>query len=288
MDEAIPADGEILRDLHSIWPRFDWSAAKVGHGAFHRVVRLGTTGVVRVVLGAANDVRAQAELRNLEAIGSLPLPFEVPALRSGVQALGRGSAYLTSFVRGEVADDRSWEAVSEPIAVALSALHASTPTDRFTLRPTRDWCGGTAWPGVVDEIVGHLEEPLRGRAAQVVADVLEIERNVDEVLTHGDFGPHNILLTHDGALGLIDFDNACFGDPAIDLAPLIGAFGSDAVSEITDMETIRRARIHRASLSRQVAAAAHLTGDVKLRNHALRNFVDRAEAGTLYEPAQIR
>jgi hypothetical protein len=45
---------------------------------------------------------------------------------------------------------------------------------------------------------------------------------------------------------------------------------------------------HRASLPLQVAAAAELTGDQHLRDHALTNFTTRLAAGTLYDPAGAR
>lgn len=126
---------------------------------------------------------------------------------------------------------------------------------------------------------------MRRRADEAAARVLEVEQAVPPVVVHGDLGPHNILFSDDGSFGLIDFDNAGLGDPAIDIAWLIGVYGSAAVSDVADAETIQRAMVHRAALPLQVAAAAQLIGDSALRDHALRNFLVRAEAGTLYEPA---
>jgi aminoglycoside phosphotransferase (APT) family kinase protein len=105
------------------------------------------------------------------------------------------------------------------------------------------------------------------------------------VLCHGDFGPHNILWHQDRAAGLIDLDHACLGDPAIDLAPLIGCHGVQAIRPIARPDALKRAMFHRATLSLQVAAAAHLNGSYELRDHALRNFTSRNDNGTLFDPS---
>lgn len=284
MGTSNASDSEIPPELREIWPELDWSGADVVHGAFHRVIRFGTSTVIRVAFGTAHEARARSELNNLEALGSLDLACETPAPLSDVRTFGIGSAYLTSYLRGEVVDDPEWDTVRKPVATILDALHSTALPDGATLRPLRAWCGGTDWPELVDSIVRHLDDALRHRAATVVAQVLEVEQSIPQVIVHGDFGPHNLLFSEVGPFGLIDFDNACLGDPAIDIAPLIGIFGSAAVSDVADVETIRRGKVHRASLSLQVAAAAHLVGDPALRDHALHNFTDRVAAGTLYEP----
>jgi aminoglycoside phosphotransferase (APT) family kinase protein len=83
--------------------------------------------------------------------------------------------------------------------------------------------------------------------------------------------------------GLIDLDHAALGDPAIDVAPLLGQFGAVALADAVSPTLMRRAMLHRATLSLQVAAAADLCGDEALRNFALSNFNKRYAAGTLYE-----
>jgi hypothetical protein len=87
---------------------------------------------------------------------------------------------------------------------------------------------------------------------------------------------------------LIDFDHLGRGDPAIDVAPLLGQFSAATLGGDFAPELIRRAMIHRASLSLQVAAAAEVAGNAPLRDHALGNFADRVRAGTLYDPGGSR
>ncbi|SJM66803.1 hypothetical protein FM101_10050 [Arthrobacter rhombi] len=119
-----------------------------------------------------------------------------------------------------------------------------------------------------------------------MANVLEEESAATASLVHGDFGLHNIMWSEGKLSGIVDLDNACVADPALDLAPLIGQFGSNRVADIANRETVARAKIYRASLSLQVAAAAELVSDWKLKEFALCNFLERLDAGTLYGPCQ--
>lgn len=131
--------------------------------------------------------------------------------------------------------------------------------------------------------------PLLGPSAADVAEVqvqpaLDVERDVAPTLCHGDFGPHNILWAGGTAASVIDWDHACIGDPAIDLAPLISFHGASALCALASAEEVRRAKIHRATLPLQVAAAARLAGLEPLRDHALANFERRLAEGTLFGP----
>lgn len=93
-------------------------------------------------------------------------------------------------------------------------------------------------------------------------DVLDAEQAVAPVPVHGDLGMHNILWhgadtdrrSPSTISGLIDLDHAALGDPAIDVAPLLGRFGT-ALAGVVSPGLLRRAMPHRATLSLQVAAA---------------------------------
>lgn len=153
------------------------------------------------------------------------------------------------------------------------------------LPAARSWCGGDSWPDIVERIRADAGTRVRKAAQIVVREVLSLEEEVTPSLVHGDLGPHNILWDDSGAPGLIDFDNACPADPAIDVAPLIGFYGAAKVGEIVDADVLARAKVYRASLPLQVAAGAALGADRKLQSHALWNFVRRLEAESLHDPA---
>ena len=274
----------IWERLYQVWPKFDWINCRIAHGAFHHVLVLGSTAAIRVATGIAHEQRSRREMENLETINLLQLPVLTPTPLTGVHTENDWSAYATRFVPGRHVDSKQWLQVRDPVAEILATLSSVSLPTGATLRQPRDWCGGQAWPEAVEQAAYKLDVNLRDQAARVVADVLLVEQSAPRTLVHGDFGLHNLLWKDRTLSGIIDFDHACIGDPAIDIAPLIGVFGSAAVAEIADAETIERGKRHRASLSLQVAAAAHLTGDTKLRDHALENFASRVRNNTLYDP----
>lgn len=271
--------------VEKAWPDLQWNAAAFGHGAFHQVAVLGTSAVVRLSRGAGHAARTQGEHRNLTALEGLHLPFRIPVALSQPLSARSWSAQLCSLVPGEHRADLAWEEARGPLDFLLSGLReAAIPGG--ALRPVRQWCGGQQWPVVVDRIIQPLGRAARTAATRTVTSVLAEEAGAEPSLVHGDFGLHNIMWKGAELSAVIDFDNACIGDPALDLAPLIGTFGSARVADIADTETIARARVHRASLPLQVAAAADLINDRKLRDFALSNFQTRFDAGTLQDPHQ--
>ena len=283
-DTRLTGVAETWRALRSVWPDLAWGEAQFRRGAFHHVAVLGEGAVVRVVFGPHHVQSTEGEAANLAAFAHAGLPFHIPAvLRAPFH--GRGwSAQVNSYVPGEHRPLEAWTTVREPLALVLAALADVGPLSGGRLRPVREWCGAGNWPAVVAGIALALPRGEAKAAARVVEEVLAAEEWVSPAVVHGDLGLHNVLWNGAGVSGLVDFDNACLGDPAMDLAPLIGIFGAAALADIADAELVSRAQLHRASLSLQVAAAAELGGDGELRDFALGNFSDRFAAGTLYDP----
>ena len=283
---TLDADARAMwTDVEMAWPDLPWEDAAFRHGAFHHVAVLGTSTVVRVASGSEHSRRTQSEHQNLRILAAMDLPFRIPVALSEPRSGPAWSAQLTSFVPGDHRTGLSWADVREPLDVVLAGFRgAGQPPG--PLRPVRQSCGGEHWPGVVDRILHPLDRATRTAAGRAVANVLDAESAAGTTLVHGDFGLHNIMWTGTQLSGVVDLDNACIGDPAIDLAPLIGAFGSSKVADLADQDTIARARTHRASLPLQVAAAAELVNDSKLRDFALGNFQARFLTGTLEDPDQ--
>lgn len=274
--------------LHSVWPDLAWDEVHFRRGAFHHVAVLGETAVVRVVYGPRHVQSTEGEAGNLAAFTPAGLPFLIPEMLRPPFHGPNWSAQLNSYVPGDHRPLEAWTAVREPLAKVLAVLGGLIPLPGRRLRPIRAWCGAGEWPALVAGITVTLPGREARAAARVVADVLAAEEAVAPAVVHGDLGLHNVLWEGSGVSGLVDFDNACLGDPAMDLAPLLGAFGAAAVTEIADPEVVARAQLHRASLSLQVAAAAELAGDGELCSFALGNFSDRFRSGTLYDPGPRR
>lgn len=268
--------------LRSVWSDLAWTSPVYSHGAFHHVAVLGSTGAVRVSFAANHEAQIARESAVLLAVSNVGLKTRVPKL---LRTLTRDtwSAMASTVIGGAHMADRPWHEVRHYFADILDDLQcAQLPAG---LPAARSWCGGNSWPDVVERITADFGSPVREAAQIVVREVLSLEEDVTPSLVHGDFGPHNILWDESGAPGLIDFDNACAADPAIDVAPLIGFYGAAKVGEIVDADVLARAKVYRASLPLQVAAAAALGADRKLQSHALSNFARRLEAGSLHDPA---
>ncbi len=269
--------------LRTVWPDLPWVAPTYSHGAFHQVATLGATGVVRVSFAADHEAQISRQSTVLETVSGVGLKTRIPKL---LRTLSHDtwSAMACTFIEGVHDADRPWHEIRRHFAGILDDLR-SAQVLAAGLPPARSWCGGEEWPDVVERITADHAYRVRSAAQTVVREVLNLHQAVNPALVHGDFGPHNILWDESGTPGLIDFDNACAADPAIDVAPLIGFYGAAKVGEIVDADMLTRAKVHRASLPLQVAAAAALGADHKLQIHALLNFTRRLEAGSLHDPA---
>jgi Ser/Thr protein kinase RdoA (MazF antagonist) len=268
--------------LRSVWSDLAWTSPVYSYGAFHHVAVLASTGVVRVSFAANHEAQIARQSAVLLAVGRAGLETRIPKLLRTLTG-DTWSAMACTVIEGAHMADRPWREVRHHFAGILDDLHCAPLPTR--LPAARSWCGGNAWPDVVERITADSGSRARKAAQIVVRDVLSLEEGVPPSFVHGDFGPHNILCDESGVPGLIDFDNACAADPAIDVAPLIGFYGAATVGEIVDADVLARAKVYRASLPLQVAAAAALGADRKLQSHALSNFARRLEAGSLHDPA---
>jgi Ser/Thr protein kinase RdoA (MazF antagonist) len=275
----------VLAWAEAAWPGRSWTGARILHGAFHHVV-LTDQCAARIARGQDHRARVAREARLLRTAGQLGLTCAVPSLLDGPVSFRDRSGVLTTVVPGDSRDTGRWPDVRGGLLAILDELSLARPVAGQPPPTVRMWCGGPDWPAIVEGRLGHhLPHGLADRAMAVVADVIAVERESAAGFVHGDFGLHNVLWQSATACGLIDFDHLAWGDPAIDVAPLVGSFSAGQLSGDFDRDLLRRAMFHRASLSLQVAAAAELAGDGALRDHALGNFTVRFRAGTLYDPA---
>lgn len=253
--------------------------SSVAHGAFHEVL-IAQDRVARVLLGGDQMARAGREHANHAALPERIGDVHVPAVQSRVVTGAGFTGYLLTAVPGK-SRDVTWADAREPLTEVLDALHR-TPAPQGLAHP-RAWCGGTQLAEIVESQFGDQLGQAHPDAVRLVR-ALDTLTSPRTVFVHGDFGPHNLLWQGSRVSGLIDFDHATAGDPAMDVAPLIGLFGARAVAEITERDTLERALWHRATLSLQVAAAAHTCDLLTLRDHALGNFRRRWAEGTLFDP----
>lgn len=236
----------IWRELATYWPDLDWTDVVPSFGASH-VVGLMGDDVVRVCFGNAHRARARREVLVTTTVADLGLPFPTPVVRRSPVHTDSWSAVASSRIPGSPPNPGAWHEARLTILPVVEAFTAVTPRSA-ALGPPREWCGGAQWPAWVDHITASLSCDEGQLAARLVATVLAQEADVTPCVLHGDLGPHNTLLL-DGALsGVIDVDYAAVGDPAIDVAPLLGWYSPDELTRDIPAEVVDRARIVKAAL----------------------------------------
>ncbi len=277
----------LAHEAEALWPSYSWKGAHRHHGAFHEVIRSTDGPLARIPLGSHAEERARREYNIKKAFEQISFPVPVPkALSEPTVAAGRVFT-LVSKVPGEPSSD--FNTINDDRLAAyrllLDGFHTATVPEGGLIPETNTWCGGKNWHEL---ITGELWDRVPNEHRKAATDSIEAstsyEDTVPAVLCHGDFGPHNILWQGGKPSGLIDLDNAQMGDPALDIAPLIGFHGSSAVKELCDEATLNRALVYRCLLPLKVAAAAHLCDLPGLRDHALRNFAARGVSKTLFDP----
>lgn len=266
-DDALPA-------LHTAWPDLPWATARQAHGAFHIVIVLAPAAVIRLRTGRDHAGATRREVSVAAILASAGSP--IPAPRGEPVITSDWSASLYEYVDGTALEPAGWTQDRDLVLALLQDLEEAAsrhPQLRHRLPPVRSWCGGAAWPLIVEELTAG-DPQLRSAARVRINALLDQESQAELALVHGDFGPHNILVGQ-RAPALIDTDHAAWADPAIDIAPLLTSYPCGDLAADLPAPLIERAVTHRRTLSLQVAAAASLHGDQRLCAHALGNFARR-------------
>jgi aminoglycoside phosphotransferase (APT) family kinase protein len=187
-------------------------------------------------LGEALSVRAPSASRYAAAIEKehawLPrlaphLPQPVPA----PVALGRPAAgypwpwSVNRWLEGGPALDVPTTASSarfaEDLADFLAALQSVDPEGGPVASADTFWRGGplAVYDAEAAAAIDRLGDAIDGGAAKAAwAAALTARADAPSVWVHGDVAPGNLLVERDKLCGVIDFGQACVGDPACDLA----------------------------------------------------------------------
>lgn len=83
------------------------------------------------------------------------------------------------------------------------------------------------------DVLPRLEPELRAAVGKAFDEALDSLRGFTPVLVHRDLGTEHILCDDGGTpTGVIDFETATLGDPAIDFVGLWATFGADVTREL--------------------------------------------------------
>jgi aminoglycoside phosphotransferase (APT) family kinase protein len=238
---ATPGPGpDLLEIAAALLPGVRLDRASVAaDGNVHDVLLIPGVAAVRVSrrpLAAASMPRHAEVLRHLASAG---LPFQVPEPLTPVTVFGDRAAVAVSWVDGVALP----EGVGDPSQVAevLEAVR-SVPLEGPLLAALDGRALGPSWSTVLaEEILPRLPARWRSEGRRRLDAALALEP-VPDTLVHGDLGGSNVHWTADGKLlGILDWDLAMPGDPALDAA-LMAWHGWDTVRRAVPADTYRRAR----------------------------------------------
>jgi aminoglycoside phosphotransferase (APT) family kinase protein len=127
-----------------------------------------------------------------------------------------------------------------PIGRMLVELH-SFPVDRAAEllgapAPHRAWRERheQLWPLVEEVALPELDQPTAEAVRRSYHAMVGDPPAFPTCLIHNDLGPVHVLIGDDGEpAGILDFEDACLGDPATDLAPLAACLGPEAIPALT-------------------------------------------------------
>ncbi|WP_394613536.1 aminoglycoside phosphotransferase family protein [Lentzea sp. JNUCC 0626] len=227
---------------------------EVARGLFNDAVVLHGEWVARFPRHSLPDARRRA--RALRLISSLELPFAVPEVIEDRLDLPLGEAHVViSYVAGEQSETASDEAVRE-VLDALESVELSDELVALLDEPLLHAGGRSAAESISELVFPLLTEDERGQASQVLRRCAELPPARSFV--HGDLAPVNLRWHNGKVSGIIDWDFACAGDPALDAAAFAN-YGWPVVRRARP-ELYERALTHAAMFPLTGAVSALLQG----------------------------
>ncbi|MDQ1075016.1 MULTISPECIES: aminoglycoside phosphotransferase family protein [Microbacterium] len=220
----------------------------VEHGSANLVVLAGAVAVRvgRTVTAAAESLRAQA------LVDTLPhLPFAVPRGLAG--PMWDEEIVAVTQRRLDGIPHPSGHGDADELRVLLDAV-AEVPIDTCErhLATPHAFMGGAHWhPVIVEQAIPLLAPGVRDAALRAADALAELDP-VPPALVHGDLAGSNVLWGGGAVTGVIDWDLASAGDPAVDVAALAVWHGWDVIERVCPPEVVRRARVVAATHPLQV------------------------------------
>ncbi|WP_116199269.1 aminoglycoside phosphotransferase family protein [Amycolatopsis circi] len=241
MAQPVPAD--VLEIAEALVPGSAVDSARLAtQGNMHHVVLLPGVAAVRISKRPDSAAELPRRVEILRAVAAAGLPFAVPEQLTPVTTFGDRAAVAVSWIDGEGLP----EGVGDPAAfgsllTALREVEISPELEAVLHRPRR-YANGLGWAEILREVIPQLPEGWQPCVQQRL-DALLALKEVPARLVHGDLGGSNVHFDTSGKLtGVLDWDLAILGDPAIDAALVASWHGWDVLRAAADEETFRRAQ----------------------------------------------
>ena len=222
-------------------------------GSAHIVVNAGHMMSVRI---AKNPTSGENVKRRVRALAALPeFDFAVPRPLTPVVQDGLYTAVGMTWIPG--APREPGPADPGQLRRVLEQLRAADASgaEPWLDRPGQHWGGHKRRHVLLEQVLPRLLPRSRDRALRAIEDLVALE-NASPRLVHGDLMGSNMLWQGDQLVGVIDWDHACLGDPAYDIASLGLWFGWPTVRRAADGESYERARLHARIFPLQAVAYA--------------------------------
>lgn len=249
--KALPVVRAVMEQAGLALPTDRWDIRTTGSA--HLIINMGSELSVRV---AKTQKTGHLVARRTEILRRLPadLPFEVPRpitrviTRHGITAVG------LSWIKGEPRPQGP--APAKQLAAALKAIHR---IDYRGYEPYLDsihehWGGKENWVDFLQQqVIPQLLSGSQKIALQALGQALNLAK-VEPTLIHGDLAGHNILWKGEKLVGVIDWDHASIGDPAIDHAAVGNYYGWEVLERFLTKPQLQRAHVLAALLPLQSLA----------------------------------
>ncbi len=211
----------------------------IAHGSANLVVIAGAAAV-RVGRTAAASAASRRAQRVVDALPAMP--FALPRAVAVPQHDGDMVAIAQQRLDG--IPHPSGHGDPGALATLLDAL-ADVPLDgiRPHLAVPHAFMGGERWHRVMlEQAIPLLAADTRDTARRA-ADALADLAPRPPALVHGDLAGANVLWSAGSVTGVIDWDLATAGDPAVDVAALAVWHGWDVIARVRPSAVVARARV---------------------------------------------
>lgn len=232
---------DLLAVAAAVLPAADLDGAGLAGGAFHQVVLLPGTAVVRIARSPTAAAALPRRVELLRRLAAADLPFAVPVPLSDVVTVDGRTAVALTWLDGEPA---AKETGGDPrqLAALLQALRdVDLRPLADVLGPPHEYAGGDRWGELMlEEVVPRLPQQWHGEARRRLRAAIDLPP-VRPALVHGDLAGGNMHWDRSGRLlGVLDWDLAQPFDPAVDAACLAW-HGWERVRDAVDRDTLHRA-----------------------------------------------
>ena len=236
----------MLNAIRRTWPDCPTGPVRAAAGGQHHMLSCFAENpgiMVRVARhpGSESAARLQREhgfLLSLPEELPIPLPLPVPRpLYAFFEEHGL-SYFAYARLSGEPLAPEVWSRLALPVRQSLArdfgrfllALHA-TGASPYGPPADDDWA--SLYRDAEETVFGHLPPTVEARLRRHFEAFLAGRPDTPATLIHGDFGTTNLLWDPKTghATGVLDFTEAGFGDPALDLAAFHASFGDLALSD---------------------------------------------------------